>query len=201
MVILLGGVPGTGKTTVANELVRELGLSHHISTGFIRAAITHLLPEAQARLLRHHSYDAFEALSRSETNGHSRLLEGAVQQSVLLRPAIEACVRRAVGEGISMVLEGSHFIPGVLDPDPLGANLLCVLDVPDREELKHRVLGPNHSRRQLSPAQLERLVKLQECILDQAQAHGRPVVTNTDLSKAVSDIRKMVEARRLIATA
>ena len=189
--ILLGGASGTGKTTIANVLVRELGLSHHLSTGFIRAAITHLLPEAEARLLQKHTYDAYEALTGPAATDRSPLLEGAIRQSVLLKPAIESCIKRAVREGIGIVLEGSHFLPGVLEPASLGANLLCVLDVPDREALKLRALSPNHFRRRLSEAQLARLVQLQEGILDLAQVHQQPVVINDDLPKAVDQIQTL----------
>ena len=191
LVILLGGVPGTGKTTVGNILVKELGLSHHVSTGFIRASITHLLPEAEARLLQKHTYDAYEALIGTAPNDRSPLLEGAIQQAMLLKPAIESCIKRAVREGIGMVLEGSHFIPGVLEPDVLGAHLLCVLDVPDREALKHRTLSPNHSRRRVSEDQLARLIQLQDEILAQARIHHQPVVVNEDLEKAVKQVRAL----------
>ncbi len=194
-VILLGGVSGTGKTTIGNVLVKELGLSHHISTGFIRASISHLLPEAESRLLQRHTYDAYEALSSVPSADRSPLLEGAIQQSLLLKPAIEACIRRAVREGIGIVLEGSHFIPGVLDPAPLGASLLCVLDVPDREALKFRALSPNHSRRRLSEAQLARLMQLQEGILHLAQVHNQPVIINDDLERAVSRIKALSGVR------
>ena len=195
LVILLGGVSGTGKTTVANVLVQELGLSHHLSTGFIRSAITHLLPEAEARLLQKHTYDAFEALIPTIATERSPLLEGAVRQTMLLKPAIESCIKRAVREGITLVLEGSHFMPGVLDPTELGASLLCILDVPDREMLKCRALSANHSRRRLSDAQLERLFQLQDEILNLARIHHEPVVVNDDLSKTVNQIRTLIGIR------
>jgi 2-phosphoglycerate kinase len=195
-VVLLGGVSGTGKTTIANALVRELGLTHHISTGFIRAAITHLLPEDQARLLGRHSYDAYQALGTTSSKGRTPVLQGAIEQSLLLRAGIEACISRAVREGIGVILEGSHFIPGVLDPASLGATVLCVLDVPDRRELKRRALSPNHTRRRLSDEQLARLVALQEEVLELARVHGQPVVINEDLGKAVSRIRGLIEAAK-----
>ena len=192
LIILLGGVSGTGKTTIANVLVKELALSHHLSTGFIRAAITHLLPEAEAQLLQKHTYDAYQSLNGAVPSGRSPLLEGAVRQSTLLRPGIEACINRAAREGIGMVLEGSHFIPGVLDPFPLGAHLLCILDVPDRDALRYRALSPNHSRRRLSEGQLARLFQLQDEILNLAEFHQQPVVINDDLSNAVEHIRSLI---------
>ena len=120
-VILLGGAPGTGKTTLGNLLVRELGLDHHLSTGFIRASVRPLLPEPEQRLLGMHAFDVGEALPELASDGTSRVFQGVVHQAKMLKPSIESCIRRAVREGMGLVIEGSHMIPGVLDPTELGA--------------------------------------------------------------------------------
>lgn len=199
LVVLLGGVSGVGKTTIGNLLVRDLGLSHHISTGFIRSAITHLLDEPDARLLGKHTYDAYEAMPDSGNGSRSPLLEGAARQAGILKPSIEACIRRALREGIGMVLEGSHFIPGVLDPAELGGTVMCILDVPDREALKCRALSPNHSRRRLSDDQLARLIQLQDQILDLARSHGQSVIVNEDMHQTLEQIKSLAAVQTELA--
>ena len=158
-----------------------------------------MLPEADARLLDYHTYDAYQALEGTTTTGGTAVgnnrdlvLEGALRQSMLLKPAIESCISRAFQEGIGIVVEGSHFMPGVIESASLGAALLCILDVPDREALKLRVHSPSHSRRRLSDDQLDRVIQLQEGILGLAQVHQQPVIINDDLTRAVKEIRGLV---------
>lgn len=191
-IILLGGASGTGKTTMGNLLVKELGLSHHLSTGFIRSSIAHLLPEKENLFLQRHTYDAYEALPYPVTEGRTPLLEGAIQQSLLLKPSIESCVRRASREGIGMVVEGTHFIPGIIDPSSLGADLMCILDVPDRDELSERAHSQNHAKRSLSDQQRLCLAELQEAILSMAKDHGNPVIVNNDIHEAIAQVRALV---------
>ncbi len=173
-------------------MIKELGLSHHLSTGFIRSSIAHLLPEKENLLLQKHTYDACEALLNGVTNGRSPLLEGAIQQSLLLKPAIESCIRRASREGIGMVVEGSHFIPGILDPVSLGADVMCILDVPDRRELTQRAHSQNHAKRALSEEQSQRLGELQEAILLRARESGDPIVVNDDIDAAITKIKSLL---------
>ena len=187
-VILLGGAPGTGKTTLGNLLVRKLGLDHHLSTGFIRASVRPLLPEPEQRLLGMHAFDVGEALPERSLNGTSRVFQGVLHQATMLKPSIESCVRRAVREGMGLVIEGSHMIPGVLDPTELGATLLCVLDVTDRETLRSRALSTAHVHRKLDEEQLTRLFQLQEDLVDRAHALGVPVIMNDRLPDALEEL-------------
>ena len=193
LIILLAGVPGVGKTTLGNALLGELGLTHHISTGFLRAAIDLYLPPEQSSLLRRHAFDAYELLDPSTLSKEDYVLQGAIAQTEILKPVIGTCVARARREGIGLVMEGSHFIPGVIDPAEIGADLLCVLDVPNREELKARALSPNHVNRHLSSWDQERLVILQDRLLAMAHAQNRPVIININLPDAVQAVKELAK--------
>lgn len=196
VVILLAGAPGTGKSTIANLLVQRLGLSHHLSTGFIRASIRQFLPDSQVKLMARHAFDAWEELPKPLDTAIDPVLQGLMAQAEVLKPAIKECVGRANREGIGLVVEGSHLIPQIFDPGELGATLLCVLDVPDRKLLQKRALSDNHSRRTLNHTQLDRLLALQETIVGQAKDFGRPVVMNNRLPDAIRQIRALVKQVR-----
>ncbi len=199
-VILLGGAPGTGKTTLGNLLVRELGLDHHLSTGFIRASVRPLLPAPEQELLGMHAFDVGEALPELASDGTSRVFQGVVHQAKMLKPSIESCVRRALREGVGLVIEGSHMIPGVLDIAEMGATLLCVLDVTDREVLRARALSAAHVHRRLDEQQLARLLQLQDDLVSRARSLDVPVVTNDRLPDAVEELIGLATARERLAS-
>ena len=198
-VILLGGAPGTGKTTLGNLLVRDMGLDHHISTGFIRASIRPLLAEPEQRLLGMHAFDVGEALPDLSPDGTSRVFQGVLHQAAVLKPSIEACIHRAVREGIGLVVEGSHMIPGVLDTEALGATL-CVLDVPDRDLLRARALSAAHVHRRLDEEQVARLIQLQQDLVARARALDQPVVMNDRLPDALDEIMALARERERLAS-
>jgi 2-phosphoglycerate kinase len=191
-VILLGGAPGTGKTTLANLLVRELGLGHHISTGFIRAAVRHLLPEREAQALSMDSFDVWETLPDLSPNGTSAVFQGVMHQASILKPSIEACVRRAAAEGIGLVLEGTHVIPGLLDLTGVKGTLLCVLDVTDREALRSRAMSDSHTQRKLTEEQLNSLIQLQSDLVAQAHALDCTVITNDNIDDALEQLSALI---------
>ena len=185
------GVPGVGKTTLGNALIGTLGLTHHISTGFLRAAVDMYLEPQQSTMLRRHVFDAYEMLAEMPPTGKN-IFRGALAQAELLKPIFKACIARARREGIGLIMEGSHFIPGFVDPAEYGADLLCVLDVPNRDDLKARALSPNHLYRELSAFDLERLVLLQDQLLNAAKRHNNPVIVNVDLEEAVRQVHHLL---------
>lgn len=191
LVLLLGGASGTGKTTLANTLVQELGLVHHVSTGFVREVARAVMPPDQARMLGGFTFDAWRLMGKPARDGHG-VFAGALAQASLLQPAIEACIRRSLAEGASLVLEGAHVLPGLFDTGALGVSLLCILDVPHRETLVQRALGPTHSRRHLSQEQLASIIELQDACVQAARRYGIPVVENTDFAHAVAQVKELL---------
>lgn len=190
LIILLGGASGVGKTTLANALVQELGLAHHVSTGFLREAVRSVLPDAQARVLEGHAFDAWQLMDGAAPTDH-RALHGALAQARILQPAFQACIARSLREGVSLVLEGSHIIPGVVDSAP-GVSLFCVLNVPDRDLLMRRARGNTHRRRILDEGQAASILELQEECLHLARTTGAPVIDSTDLRNALAQVRSLL---------
>ena len=190
-ILLLGGASGTGKTTVANALVQELGLAHHISTGFVREVARVMMPADRANLLEGFTFDAWRLFPEIASNGR-RVFDGALAQAEVLLPAVKACISRSLREGASLILEGAHMLPGLLSGADLGVSLFCILDVPDRDTLVERALGQTHSRRHLSQEQIAAIIELQDACVERARRAGIPVIENIELADTVERIKRML---------
>ena len=195
LIILLGGSSGTGKTTLANALVQEFGLAHHLSTGFVREAISAVLPTQESKLLGGFTFDAWKLMPESAGSSDDRVLNGAIAQTQLLKPAIEACIYRSVREGASLVMEGTHLLPGIFDPKILGVSIFCILDVPDRSVLIKRSMGPTHKSRNLDKNQLDSIIQLQDAYVRLGEEYGLPVIVNTDLERTVHQVKGLIDLK------
>lgn len=194
LIILLGGSSGSGKTTLANALVHELGLAHHLSTGFIREAVSAILPIEEAALLNNFTFDAWKLIPELVGLPKETVLTGAIAQTQLLKPAIDACINRSIREGASLVIEGTHLLPGMFDPTIQGITSFCILDVPDRSILIQRAMGPTHKKRNLDQIQLNSIVELQEAYVRLGKEYELPIIVNTNLQQSVNQVKALIEA-------
>ena len=194
IIILLGGASGVGKTTLANTLVHQLGLQHHLSTGFVREAVRSLLPEALVGALQGHAFDAWKLINPDPALPIRPAFQGTKVQAELLRPAFQACIDRALREGISLVMEGSHLIPGLLTDYYDKVSLACIVDVPDRDTMLSRATSDSHRRRDLDSGQLNSILELQEECMRLAADYSLPVIDNTDLGTALVEIQKLISS-------
>ena len=147
-VILIGGAPGTGKTSLANRLLVELDLDHRIGTGFVRAIVAgERVALGRAGTLARHTYESEDPI------------ELLLAQAEELSPAIDACISRARGEGTSLVIEGTHLVPQLYHER---ADCLIVLVAPDVEVHAAQVRGGRHTLRSIDDEQFRAIRALDE---------------------------------------
>ena len=116
IILLVGGATGTGKSTIATEAAHRLGITRVTSTDFIRQTMRAFFSRAFMPSVHYSSFEAGLALTKAEEDeaGDARLL-GFLDQTRNVLVGVEAAIDRSLAEGWSMVLEGVHLVPGMVD--------------------------------------------------------------------------------------
>ena len=121
-----------------------------------------------------------------------------MQQARNVLVGVNASSERALAEGWSLVLEGVHLIPGLVElPRPeLAASVFVVLSIEDEEEhVRHFRFRDEDSEQRPESRYLERFAdirRLQEVVVARAHRHGVPVVENEDADKAARTVADLV---------
>ena len=116
VILLVGGGTGTGKSTIATEVAHRLGITRVTSTDFVRQTMRAFFAQAFMPSVHYSSFEAGLGLTKAEEEeaGDAALL-GFLDQTRNVLVGVEAAIERSLAEGWSMVLEGVHLVPGMVD--------------------------------------------------------------------------------------
>ncbi len=197
LLLLIGGAPGSGKSTIATALAGQLDIFRAQSTDMLREVMRMMTPERLLPVLHRSSFDAWQALPNVDgpSDQEDMVVAGYRSQNELLMVSCEAVVQRAVRERVSMVLEGVHIDPAAVRRLMVADDMVVVpvmLGILKQGMLRKRIRGRGGSAPQ---RRSERYLKnfdaiwhLQSYLLSEADKEQISIVANDDRDSTVAEI-------------
>lgn len=208
LVLLVGGATGTGKSTIATEAAYRLGITRVTSTDFIRQTMRAFFSKEFMPSVHYSSFEADLALTKAEEeeSGDAAIL-GFLDQTRNVLVGVRAALERAAAERWSIVLEGVHLVPGMVDAALPGAHVVhCVVAIEDESLHRSHFWIRDSATEGLRPLQryldaLPQIRRIQDYLVERARRHDVPVVVNDGLERAVGKVLDLVlrQADALVA--
>ena len=204
LILLIGGTSGCGKSTIATALANQLDIVRTQSTDMLREVMRSMLSKRLLPILHASSFSAWQALPSHEGRSledHDELLlaEGFLAQADLLSVASEAVIERALRERVSLIFEGVHIHPSLLDRIPTDTDAVIapiMLAVLKRSHLKERIAGRGTKVPQRRSARylenFQDIWHLQSFLLSEADRTKIPIIVNTKRDVVVREIMRTV---------
>ena len=191
VILLIGGATGTGKSTVASEVGHRLGINRVTSTDVVRQTLRAFFPPAEMPSIHRSSFDAPPG---------QPLVEAFLDQTKEVLVAVEAAVSRAIREGWSMIVEGVHVVPGMLNVSTADATVVeCVLTLEDEAThaghfwIRDATSGGERPVNKYLD-RLDDIRRLQYYVVERARDYGIPVFENSQKNETVGAVIELVLA-------
>jgi 2-phosphoglycerate kinase len=195
LVVLIGGTTGVGKSTIATEVAHRLGINRISSTDSIREVMRAIFTKDLMPAIYESAFSAWRGLRVPVPQGANPVVVGFREQSAVVNTGVKALIDRASLEGISMVIEGVHLVPGYLDPRQFHGVRVVQLVVGVDDEQSHRSHfrireAQTHGTRPHGryETNFESIRLLGRYIEDLAREHGIPVIYSHQLDQAIADV-------------
>ncbi len=209
LVILIGGVSGTGKSHLASEIAYRLGINRVVSSDSVRAVMRKMVSAELLPALHASTFEAWQALlapgEQCDRPSADLLLRGFREQVQQVSVGLQANIDRSVEERASLLLEGVHIVPGPLTrprEDAIVVPLLVV--VPDAEQHRNhfyaRERDTGHQRsKERYLGYFREIRTLQDYLQDQAATFEVAVIDGEALDRAADQATEEVTRRVLMA--
>jgi len=184
-VILIGGISGSGKTTIGNAMLKQLELDHSIGTGWIREILTTQLKKENYPELFTHSFRPI-----TDITPYENFSKGAKS----LAPAVMACIKRAKSEGTSLIIEGVYLIPGIID-DGFYDFFFMLESKHDIVEYKKMVFGKSHKKRGITDFDINASLEIENELVALCKKRNTPIIPNVPTNKRVKLIKKIMQKK------
>lgn len=197
LLILIGGTAGSGKSTVATEVANLLEIVRTQSTDLLREVMRTMIPERIVPALHSSSFTAWQTLPghKEADKSDGLLADGYRAQAELLSIAIEAVIQRALKERVSLVLEGIHVSPWLLQKVPQDSDAIVVpimLGTLKPAQLRNRLRGRGKQapdrRAKYYLQNFDAIWRLQSFLLSEADRTRVPIITDEDKDKVIQKV-------------
>ncbi len=193
LLIMLGGGPGVGKSTLSAELGHRLDVTRIIGSDTIREIMRTMVSKELIPTLYESTFMTDKKVKGSYVD--DPLIYGFDQQVSVVNMGVSAVIERGIKEGLNTIINGVHIVPGHLD---LQHREDCfafqyVLEVPDLEEHKERFVSRakgSHRDPERYIEKIEKIRRIQEYTIQQGKENGAKIITNESMG---STIRKIMD--------
>lgn len=195
LVVMIGGGPGVGKSSLAAELAYRLGIPRLVSSDSVRQALRSLISPELSPALHSSSFLAWrgELLPGEVAQPkRKRVIRGFQVQVQQLTTALSAVIRRNIEEHTSVVLEGVHLVPGFIPATALqgavAVELVAAVSDPDVHRRHFTLREVQTLHRRSHESYLEHFTEIryiQDFIVQRAREEGTAIIEMGDFDQAV----------------
>lgn len=205
-IILIGGASGIGTSSISFELANKLGIKNMLSTDMIREVMRKIVSKELCPTLFESSYTAAESLSTPAPPEFDKTLLGFKDHVNTVSVGLTGVIERAIKEGISIVIEGVHIVPGFIDEDLLKKNNVHMFVLALSDEEIHKSRFYSRCRQLWARRPLKRYLKhftdirkTHDYIIGEARKHDIPVIENIDVNATIDTmIEDIIDRKKII---
>jgi uncharacterized protein len=198
-VILIGSASGIGKSTIASELAKTLGITHTIETDFIREIVRGIIGPEYAPALHKSSFDAYVTIRdkhRFDGNTEGLISAGFEEHATFVIPAIEKVIERAVNDSDDVVIEGVHLVPGLINIEKYKEEasihffVLTTDEEIHKERFVKRAMAIKRGGKHLEYFTENRIIN--NHLVKQANEHKIPVINNVEIDNTINRMLSLI---------
>ena len=195
-IVLIGGIPGVGKTSIAGEIAKALAIDIVLSGDYLREFIRPFGDYAKFSVMSKSVYNAWTSFGE---RNRENIVSGFLAQSKIMNAGISAIIRRAAGNGEDIVIEQLHFVPSQLGKDLINQIIPIYLYIHDidihRNRLRERVnfTHANSPGERLAD-QLDTYRFMMDYSLEESRSYGIRIFESSDYGKTLKDVLAFVES-------
>ncbi len=196
-IILIGGIPGVGKSSISGYLARNLGIDIVLSGDYLREFVRPLCSPEHCDLLNMSVYESWKLFGDETTEN---IEKGFLAQGELLNRGLNAILKRALENGEPLIVETLYFIPDHIEQRILRQIVPLYLYISDKNLNSQRLLEREQythfrsSGRRLSD-QLDKYRVMMEYSLVESKKHSIPVFDNINYNDTREHILEYVRSK------